>query len=129
MAARRSSRLSTQRIAAGLGFRQLDIELETRVAGPVGARQHVVGAQARADLLQRGVAPAEGGRRQARYELEVRRMGKPPDDLLGEDFADHARGRCATLRDVKGTTAIDGAISSKDSADPTIGCGPGGPTL
>ena len=56
---------------AGLGFRQLDIELETPVADPVGARQHVVGTQVRADLLQRGAAPAEGGCRQARYELEV----------------------------------------------------------
>jgi len=33
------------------------------------------------------------------------------------------------LRDVKGTTAIDGASSSKDTTDPTMGCGPGGPTL
>ena len=51
--------------------------------------------------------------------------------------ADHSSARIspitpwsvATLREVKGTTAIDGAARRTKLSAPTIGCGPGGPTV
>ncbi len=86
--------------AAGLGLGQLDVELEARPAGAIGARQHVVGAEMGPDLAQRGGAAREGGGRQARHHLEVGRLRQAADHLLGQDLANHTLiGRGAARRE------------------------------